>query len=1600
MMDFLSLSLFRPRFVSALGLLIASPLCAEVNVALNKPSDGDTAFNYPTANGNDGSVANFTHADNTNGAPSNPYWRVNLQGVFDLTRIEIVDRTSCCDPNRLNGSEIRFFDDAQQQIGGVLTISGLPANNVAATATVTFNNAGAGWEGVSYVRIDGYTQYFQFAEFRAFAADPPPGENSNLALGKPVIASGATWNGFPPTLIADGNPSSFSHPLTNVGTQGFYYQIDLQSGSFLDRILVRNRNDGCCPERLSNYKVSLLADSGGNPGAVNWSASVRTNGTNSGSGGIDTLRGVDGAGTFSGRFVRVENLSTGGYSPQIAEVEVYGAPLPVIAFFNTSAGNITATGAPGLPTSATLSWSVSNYDSLAITPGIGTVSGPGGNRNVTPATTTTYTLTATNATGTKSATVTVGVDEPELAPVLSEFLSDNGQSIEDEDGSHQDWIEIYNPNGFSLNVEGFYLTDLATNLTKWRLPSASIPANGYLIVFASGKNRVDPGGPLHTNFSLSRTGEYLALIARDGTTMLGQFPADFPVTGIFPAQGTDISYGVPAGGGEGFLNPPTPGAANGTGYAGFVADTKFSVKRGVYSSPQSVAITTLTPGASIRYTTNGSKPTETVGTLYTGPINVGATTVLRAIAFKSGFTPSNVDTHTYVFPADVATSGVMRTAITQDATYGPQVTPALSDLPSMSLVTPSTINGNTEVGASLEFILPDGTPGFQEECGVKNFGGAFTNFPKKSFRLYFRGEYGAPKLTYPLFENFERGGIESVQEFDQLNLRSGSHDMKQRGFYLSNRFTDDTMLDAGEVNPHGRYVHLYLNGTYWGLYHLRERWHAAMLARYLGGNKEDYESINGNYNVGGWAVPGDPYDGDGSVWERVKTLGGNYTAVRPYLDVRHYVDYMLMFMFGNSEDEYRASGPMGVGSGLKWFLNDADGYTRAVGNRTARGAPGRLNGDGPGSIFSLLVTEGHPDFKVLLADRIHFLFFNDGPMTPARNLARIQEQVTEVQRPMIPEIARWGGTGGLDSYPSPANWESTKNAYVSGVLPTQTAAVIGYYRGAGLYPATSAPVLNQHGGDVAKGFRATLSAPSGTIYYTVDGSDPRLPGGAISPGASEYDDGTVSQTMVPHGAVWKFLDTGADLGASDIVVGHPAYSSAQWKHPDFGDSGWASGPAVFGYGEADVVTPVSYGPSSTNKYITTYFRHSFTLANVGEVLSASLDIRRDDGAIIYLNGQEIARTSMNAGPTGSTTLAITAPDDGVDFNPFAVPPGVLVEGRNVLAIELHQSTATSSDLRFDFGLSVLRSNSGTGGNLTLDRNTWIRARAKNGAEWSAVNEALFTVDGAPAVSPGEVVVSELHYHPSEAASGEFIEVTNVSDHAVNLRGARFTDGVEYTFADNFDTVLASGRRLLLVGSLYSFQQTYGIDLPVAGIYAGNLDNDGELLALESSSGTPLFRFTYNDSAIWPQAPDGQGDSLVFRGGDPVDPLNWRSSGGPPTPLASKGTTFAGDPLADANRNGVADLLDYAMGEGATGPALAFDAEGHLLVTYERALAADDVILDFEAAPDLFDWSEEVTSTYVLISREGSGGTERLVFRKNTPISPGEDVFIRLRATLR
>ena len=224
----------------------------------------------------------------------------------------------------------------------------------------------------------------------------------------------------------------------------------------------------------------------------------------------------------------------------------------------------------------------------------------------------------------------------------------------------------------------------------------------------------------------------------------------------------------------------------------------------------------------------------------------------------------------------------MSTSITQHPTWGPQMEDSLREIPTVSLVQNGSVS-QTESETSLELIFPDGTTGFQIDCGVEHFGGHSINSPKKNMRMSFKKVYGASRLNYDLY------GGDAAKDFDQIILRTGSHDnwfwthpSGHGGVYVRGRWCFDRQLEAGNVAPRGRWVHVYLNGTYHGLHHLMERPNAAFMASYLGGEKENYEALNA----------GTPINGDKSTWNAMKGVLGDYQQLKTHMDVKNYADYM------------------------------------------------------------------------------------------------------------------------------------------------------------------------------------------------------------------------------------------------------------------------------------------------------------------------------------------------------------------------------------------------------------------------------------------------------------------------------------------------------------------------------------------------------------------------------------------------------------------------------------------------------------------------------------------------------------------------------------
>ena len=348
---------------------------------------------------------------------------------------------------------------------------------------------------------------------------------------------------------------------------------------------------------------------------------------------------------------------------------------------------------------------------------------------------------------------------------------------------------------------------------------------------------------------------------------------------------------------DGFFTTATPGQTNGAeSFSGFLPDTKFSVGRGNYTSTFNETITCAEPGASIAYTTDGSVPTLNNGTQVPAPnatttpsavVSITGTSVLRAVAFKDGFAPTNTDTQTYLFSADVASQtsavtlakgfpsswngtspdyGMDPDVVGPGDDFGGQYAASIAGdleaIPSVSVVMPiddlfgsSGIYSNPsrqgmswERATSVELIRPGGEEGFQIDCGIRIQGNASRSnglSKKNSFRLAFRSQYGQGKLKHDLYGNG------ATDEFDTLILRMHFNDGWSWGGaghtpqFTREQYGHELQLASGSPSPHGTLTHLYLNGVYWGLYNLRERPDSRFAAAYFNLDDEDeWDGLN------------------------------------------------------------------------------------------------------------------------------------------------------------------------------------------------------------------------------------------------------------------------------------------------------------------------------------------------------------------------------------------------------------------------------------------------------------------------------------------------------------------------------------------------------------------------------------------------------------------------------------------------------------------------------------------------------------------------------------------------------------------------------------
>lgn len=495
-----------------------------------------------------------------------------------------------------------------------------------------------------------------------------------------------------------------------------------------------------------------------------------------------------------------------------------------------------------------------------------------------------------------------------------------------------------------------------------------------------------------------------------------------------------------------------------------------------------------------------------------------------------------------------------------------------------------------ERSGSIEFFDPNTGQAFQFNAEIEAHGNSSRNnssTPKHSFRVTFNRTGGGPsKLTIPIFENSENDDINVVVLrgiFTEAFAARNRNNITNRfnplySTYIRDTFLRDTQIETGNLSPASTYAHLYINGLYWGLYNPTERIDDKFLESNLGGNDEDYDIVRG-FN-------GELFRGERTAYNEllatVNTIGsltstdeqqanllyqqlqGNFADGtndpnrEALLDVDSLIDYLIIQQWSGAGDWpggnwYAARNRVEPGKGFQFIIWDQELSL----DQLFRDRTGTISGnDTPGELYNNL--RDLPEFQLRYADRAHALLANNGPLSPAASQARWDKWANLVEPGIVAESARWGdaqegiigdvafsqsgppGTiplipvGQRATVEDPLtiqDWRTNVAHVRNEVLAKSADILLGRLLSRQLFTSVDPPdfAINgapQHGGSISAGSSLTITAP-GTIYYTIDGSDPRsisgAPAGVLYTGSIPLDVTTVVKARTFSGGEWSAL---------------------------------------------------------------------------------------------------------------------------------------------------------------------------------------------------------------------------------------------------------------------------------------------------------------------------------------------------------------------------------------------------------------------------------------------------------------------------------------------
>lgn len=1088
--------------------------------------------------------------------------------------------------------------------------------------------------------------------------------------------------------------------------------------------------------------------------------------------------------------------------------------------------------------------------------------------------------------------------------IVNEIQACNTDMFLDATTNFDGWIELYNPTDRDANIGGYYMSDDADNLTKWRMPDKMgiVPAHGFRTIWFDHSDMVNT----NATFSLEPEGGTLYISDIDGQLIVKQtYPETLSRTSY--ARRTD-------GGNEWGLTPqPTPGHTNTTS-----AFTDTQVARPTVDKDGQFFLGTLNvsvampAGATLRYTTDGSVPTLANGqTSQTGLFSFDETTVLRLRLFQDGMIPSDVVTRTYICDENKYGVPVMSIVTNPEYLYSDTMgvyVRGTRGRRGRGQSSPANWNMDWDRPANFEF-MEDGHDVVNREVQYAICGGWSRGWQPKSFKV--KGDkvfgtyvsddeqaYHINTLNHPFFKH------KPYIRNRTLQTRNAGNDIES---WKPGRMTDAAIqrialtsgidIDGQSAQP----VVVYYNGQYNSVNYEGNNGGAQQ-----GGNMNMREPNNKHYVYANYGLSSDEIDmwemsvdscyvqmcGDKEAFNRLYTLSENaadpavYEQIKQLLDIDEYVNYNALQLYLGCSDwphnnikafRSRQNGKFRhIVHDIDWcFKRQTSAFTDFENTRIHTFYP----------LFDVFDENGNPVQNITTEDEYVTIFLNllaneefrkhfidmycimGGSVYEPNRSDSIIDDFAEEKRVAL-------SFDGLD----PASTAEELKNNVRNRLGYAIQAISSYGR-MQLGGVTPQSVVLRSNCPAGRIMINQLEVPqnyfNGKLFAPVKLSAKAPAAYRFAGWKAEGTGSSESKTLFETGSRWKFYDQGG------------LASSTGWYGETYADSRWSEGTAPLGYntGNKDLGTVIDYGSDANNKHVTYYFRKDIQLAETPESGSTfALNYRVDDGFVVYVNGQEAGRYNLPSGTITPSTLATTYADVELTGT-LELPAGLFHKGANTIAVEVHNQRANSSDIRWDASLTATFP---AGSSDKEEEETYYSTEAEidlpeaNSIQLTACFERLDDEElQAQHITPlriNEVSAANAIYVNDYYKKGDWVEIYNTTDKDIDLEGAYLSDNAKKPYKyqitkgeSNASTIVPAGGFKIIWCDKRD---------PVSQLHATfKLDDAGGVVMLTAAdkSWTDTFQYpAHNGDATVARYPNGS-DSIYVTNVPTIEKSNIMTS---------------------------------------------------------------------------------------------------------------------------